>query len=412
MQLNALGDLISNAVRDAGVASLGLAVSGGGDSMALLHAAAGLDGVNVRAVTVDHGLRPEARGEAELVARTCAELGVAHDILTWDGWDNRGNLQGAAREARYALMRDWAGAQGIDAIALAHTRDDQAETVLMRLARKGGVDGLSAMSPLRRADGITWLRPFLDVGRGGLRAVLQDIGATWVEDPSNDDPRFDRIRVRGAMAGLAEIGIDAATLSAVARNMQTARDALDAVTAEALGAHTTLMGGDVVIQRAGFAAQTSEIRRRMLLEALKWVASAAYGPRASALGDLETTVMGGGRHTVHGCLIDADKTTITIGREWNAISGVTAQIGQVWDGRWVVSGPENNVLSIAGLGGEGWVRLRSEIEPTLPRQAAITTPAVWSGKDLIAAPAAGWANGYTARLNNAGNGPFSCIISH
>lgn len=412
MQLNALGDLISNAVRDAGVASLGLAVSGGGDSMALLHAAAGLDGVHVRAVTVDHGLRPEARGEAELVARTCAELGVAHDILTWDGWDNRGNLQGAAREARYALMRDWAGAQGIDAIALAHTRDDQAETVLMRLARKGGVDGLSAMSPLRRADGITWLRPFLDAGRGDLRAALQEIGATWVEDPSNDDPRFDRIRVRGAMAGLAEIGVDAATLSAVARNMQTARDALDAVTAEALGAHATLMGGDVVIQRAGFAAQTSEIRRRMLLEALKWVASAAYGPRASALGDLETTVMGGGRHTVHGCLIDADKTTITIGREWNAISGVTAQIGQVWDGRWVVSGPENNVLSIAGLGGEGWVRLRSEIEPTLPRQAAITTPAVWSGKDLIAAPAAGWANGYTARLNNAGNGPFSCIISH
>ncbi|MDV4167180.1 tRNA lysidine(34) synthetase TilS [Rhodovulum sp. FJ3] len=412
MQLSALGDLISNAVRDAGVASLGLAVSGGGDSMALLHAAAGLDGPAVRAVTVDHGLRPEARDEAALVARTCADLGVAHDILTWDGWDNRGNLQGAARAARYALMRDWAGAHGIDAIALAHTRDDQAETVLMRLARKGGVDGLSAMSPLRRADGITWLRPFLDVGRADLRAALNGVGAKWVEDPSNDDPRFDRIRVRGAMDQLAEIGIDASALSAVARNMQTARAALDAVTAEALRDHATLIGGDVVIQRAGFEAQSSEIRRRMLLEALKWVASAAYGPRASALGDLETTVMAGGRHTVHGCLIDADQTTITIGREWNVISGVTAGIGQVWDGRWVVSGPENNGLSIAGLGGAGWSRLRSEIEPALPRQAAITTPAVWSGTELIAAPAAGWANGYEARLNNAVDGPFSCIISH
>ncbi|MEC8630134.1 MAG: tRNA lysidine(34) synthetase TilS [Pseudomonadota bacterium] len=412
MQLSALGDLISSAVRDAGVASLGLAVSGGGDSMALLHAAAGLDEVAVRAVTVDHGLRPEAREEAALVARTCADLGVAHDILTWDGWDNRGNLQGAAREARYALMRDWADAHGVDAIALAHTRDDQAETVLMRLARKGGVDGLSAMSPVRRADGITWLRPFLDVGRADLRAALNGVGATWVEDPSNVDPRFDRIRVRGAMDQLADIGIDAAALSAVARNMQTARAALDAVTAEALRAQVTLIGGDVVIQRAGFAAQSSEIRRRMLLEALKWVASAAYGPRASALGDLEATVMGGGRHTVHGCLIDADQTTITIGREWNAISGVTAGIGQVWDGRWVVSGPENNGLSITGLGGVGWSRLKTEIEPNLPRQAAITTPAVWSGTELIAAPAAGWANGYEARLNNAGNGPFSCIISH
>lgn len=412
MQLSALGDLISNAVRDAGAASLGLAVSGGGDSMALLHAAAGLDGLAVRAVTVDHGLRPEAREEAALVARTSAELGVAHDILTWDDWDNRGNLQGAARAARYALMRDWAGAHGIEAIALAHTRDDQAETVLMRLARKGGVDGLSAMSPMRRADGITWLRPFLDVGRTDLRAALQGVGAAWVEDPSNIDPRFDRIRVRGAMEHLADIGIDAAALSAVARNMQTARAALDAVTAETFRAHVNLIGGDVVIQRAGFAAQSSEIRRRMLLEALKWVASAAYGPRASALGDLETTVMAGGRHTVHGCLIDADETTITIGREWNAISGVTAQIGQIWDGRWVVSGPENNGLSIAGLGGVGWSRLKTEVEPTLPRKTAITTPAVWSGTELIAAPAAGWANGFKARLNNAVDGPFSCIISH
>jgi tRNA(Ile)-lysidine synthase len=115
---------------------------------------------------------------------------------------------------------------------------------------------------------------------------------------------------------------------------------------------------------------------------------------------------------VHGCLIDADETTITIGREWNAISGVTAKIGQVWDGRWVVSGPENNGLSIAGLGGVGWSRLKTEIEPTLPRKTAITTPAVWSGTELIAAPAAGWANGFKARLNNAVDGPFSCIISH
>jgi tRNA(Ile)-lysidine synthase len=412
MQLSALGDRISKAAHEAGAPMLGLAVSGGGDSMAMLHAAVGVDGLSLRAVTVDHGLRPEARDEAALVARTCAELGVAHDILTWDGWNNQGNLQGAAREARYALMRDWAGAHGIDAIALAHTRDDQAETVLMRLARKGGVDGLSAMSPVRRADGITWLRPFLDVARADLRAGLRALGATWVEDPSNDDMRFERIRVRAAMAHLADIGIDADALTGVAAHMQSARAALDAMATQAVRAHATLTGGDVVIQRAGFVAQPSEIRRRMLLGALKWVASAAYGPRASALEDLEACVIAGGRHTVHGCLIDSDAQTITIAREWNAISGATARIGQVWDGRWVVSGPENNGLTVAGLGVDGWGALRVHTDPILPRQAAMTTPALWRGPELIAAPAAGWANGYTARLNNAGDGPFSCIISH
>ncbi|MGJ8618282.1 MAG: tRNA lysidine(34) synthetase TilS, partial [Sulfitobacter sp.] len=117
---------------------LGVAVSGGGDSMALLHLLHGLSalhGTKLRAVTVNHGLRPEAASEAQMVQAFCATLGVQHDTLMWKDWDGIGNLQNAARQARYQMMADWATIHGISTIALGHTADDQAETFLMRLAR-------------------------------------------------------------------------------------------------------------------------------------------------------------------------------------------------------------------------------------------------------------------------------------
>ncbi|MCB2123065.1 MAG: tRNA lysidine(34) synthetase TilS, partial [Rhodobacteraceae bacterium] len=123
---------------------LGVAVSGGSDSTALLCLLAdlrGTGGPDLAAVTVDHGLRPEAAGEARSVAALCARLGVSHTICRWDGWDGTGNLPDQARRARQNLIAGWASGLGIGAVALAHTRDDQAETVLLRLARGSGVDG-------------------------------------------------------------------------------------------------------------------------------------------------------------------------------------------------------------------------------------------------------------------------------
>ncbi|WP_114967069.1 tRNA lysidine(34) synthetase TilS, partial [Alkalilacustris brevis] len=181
---------------------LGVAVSGGGDSVALLLLVAdwaAARGVRLRAVTVDHGLREGAAQEAEAVARLCAELGIGHDILRWQGWDGQGNLQDAARRARQGLIAGWARDHGLAAVALGHTRDDQAETVLMRLARGAGVDGLSGMAPLRLAVGLAWLRPLLDVGRAELRALLRARGVPWAEDPSNEDARFQRVRARRAL---------------------------------------------------------------------------------------------------------------------------------------------------------------------------------------------------------------------
>ena len=154
--------------------SLGVAVSGGGDSMACLdlmlwHGAE--LGFPVEAVTVDHGLRTGAKDEIALVAAYCAARGVPHSVLEWR-WDGAGNLQAEARSARYRLIADWAMGRGVDQVALGHTRDDVAETFLMRLARASGVDGLAAMERRFERGGVVWLRPMLALGRSDLREYL------------------------------------------------------------------------------------------------------------------------------------------------------------------------------------------------------------------------------------------------
>ena len=145
--LERLPELVSEAFLPHPPQVLGVAVSGGSDSMALLHLMhefCQINKIELQAVTVDHRLRPEAAQEAAHVARQCAEMGLPHDTLIWQDWSGEGNLQNAARNARYHKMACWAGTRGIDTIAVGHTADDQAETVLMRLARRSGVDGLLA----------------------------------------------------------------------------------------------------------------------------------------------------------------------------------------------------------------------------------------------------------------------------
>jgi len=176
---------------------LGVAISGGGDSTALLlllHAARRA----VLAVTVDHGLRPESAAEAAAVGALCAARGIPHDTLVWAEGPESGNLQARARQARRRLIADWARGRGIGDVALGHTLDDQAETVLLRLARGSGVDGLAAMAAVAEGDGVRWHRPLLGIGRGALRDWLRGEGVAWIDDPSNEDPRFDRVRVRAA----------------------------------------------------------------------------------------------------------------------------------------------------------------------------------------------------------------------
>ena len=181
-------------------AKLGIALSGGPDSLALLVLAAAAFPGRVEAATVDHGLREEGAAEAAHCASICAQLGVPHATLAVQLAE--GNTQSRAREARYAALSAWATDRGIDTICTAHHRDDQVETLLMRLNRGSGLSGLAGV----RAAGLAphgetvVLRPLLDWSREELAAIVAASDFTAVSDPSNEDPAYDRVRMRKALA--------------------------------------------------------------------------------------------------------------------------------------------------------------------------------------------------------------------
>ena len=388
---------------------LALAVSGGGDSMALMHLArdwAAGRGVSLEAATVDHGLRPESAREAELVAEAARALGVPHATLVWAGWDGGGNLQDAARNARRTLIEDWARPRTVDAILSGHTKDDQAETVLMRLARGSGVDGLAGMAP-RQTWGETWARPLLGIRRAELREWLTARGFGWAEDPSNDDARFDRVKARRMLDELGGLGLTVQRLDATARHMRLAQEVLDGA-ARALSDETArTQSGDVLIALGGFREAPLETRTRLLAAAMCWVSGASYRPRYAALAPLALGREGG---VLHGCLLTVEDGSLRVTRELAAVQGVAVPTNAVWDGRWRCDGPHGPGLEVRALTREGLTACPDWRATGLPATSLQATPAVWRGDDLVAAPVAGTGCGWTAALT-PGRDEFS-IAAH
>lgn len=377
---------------------VGVAVSGGGDSMALLylaHAASKQGGPDVCAVTVDHGLRPEAAAEAAMVADVCKSLGVPHTTLKWLDWDGHGNLQAAARTARYRLISDWAAQNDISGVLLGHTMDDVAETYLMRLSRKAGVDGLALMDQQFVRSGLRWARPLTQVSRADLRTYLRDQNATWVEDPSNDDVDFDRVRVRKAMVQLETVGIDAQTLHHASHAARQAREALDFYTVQEVNRWVVSDRGDLIFPKKPDVPD--EMLRRIKSKALQWLGRLDYPPRQSSLTHLETGLALDGRATVAGCLVSVEGNNIRLTREANAVKMMTCETDQIWDGRWELDGPHDPALEIRYLG-DGIKQCPDWRESGLPRASLMASPAVWRKSELIAAPLAGLSNGWAARI--------------
>ncbi len=395
--------------------AIGVAVSGGGDSTALLHLMhhwAGGAGVTLHAVTVDHGLRDAAAGEAKTVARICAGLGINHSTLHWTGWDGKGNLQDQARRARYGLMAGWARERGIEMIALGHTVEDQAETFLMRLARGSGVDGLSGMASRRHADGVTWVRPVLLQRRQDLRDYLQRHGIGWIDDPTNEDERFDRVKIRKAMQVLADLGMDAERLAGTAQDLGIARCALELQTQEVAERTVAIENGDVVLDRRQYRQLPLEIRDRLTTHALCWVSSAKYRPRRAALSDVGYAILKGKASTLHGCLITANKNSIRITREYQAVKDTVCATDATWDNRWRLIGPHETGLEIRALGAAGLAECPEWRATGMPRRSLLASPAVWKKDSLIAAPLAGLGNGWRTKALFGLDHFISSIISH
>jgi len=259
--------------------ALVLAVSGGPDSVALMWLAARwrrslARGPVLTVVTIDHGLRREAAREAREVKRLAAELGLPHRTLRWRGVKPKTGLPAAAREARYRLLAQAARAAGASHVLTAHTRDDQAETLLMRLLRGSGLAGLSAMASLRERDGIVLARPLLEVSKAQLIATLKRAGIGFADDPTNRDIAFTRPRLRALLPLLAAEGGDARTLVRLAARLARANAAVELL---ADGAERFLRlrdrgdGSQVGVrsfEASAFAVLPEEVRLRLLLRAI------------------------------------------------------------------------------------------------------------------------------------------------
>lgn len=230
-------------LRPGGTHTILLAVSGGPDSTALMHAAARLrPEIPLYVATIDHGLRPEAALEAVSVGQAAAAIGLPHAVLPWEGDKPTTGLQDAARAARYRLLTTHAAALGADLILTAHTRDDQAETVLMRLAAGSALAGLAGMRPERLlAPGLRLGRPFLGLDKVTLVEWCEGHGIPFLRDPSNANPRFARARLRAAATALAAEGLTSARLARLAERAARDETALRRA-AEAALADATLPG--------------------------------------------------------------------------------------------------------------------------------------------------------------------------
>ena len=395
--------------------TVGLAVSGGGDSVAMTVMAtewARARGRRLAAITVDHGLRPEAASEAHAVAALCAEFGIPHTIATWSPPEAPGNIQDAARRTRQDLITDWAAQSGISDVCTGHTLDDQAETELMRLARGTGVDGLSGIAPRHAFGGLTWHRPILGQRRAVLRDYLTDQGIPWIDDPSNQDRKYDRVRIRQALDVLEPLGITPTGLADTADRLRTARHALDDQTVLLAQENVRMDRGDLILSWERMAKSPPEILRRLLSEALRWIAGSDYGPRAGALGQMKDQLDAAQPTVLNGCLITPEGTARRISREFQAVRGTRGTPEAAWDGRWVLSGPARAGLELRALGEAGLRACPDWRDAGLPRASLIASPAVWEGERLIAAPLAGFVHGWRAQLAKGRNDFCASLITH
>jgi tRNA(Ile)-lysidine synthase len=261
-----------------------IAVSGGPDSTALLWLAtrwrkALRRGPRLVAVTVDHGLRPAAKREAQAVASLTRALGVEHRIVRWTGAKPKTGVQEAARQARYRLLAEVARKVGARHVLTAHTLDDQAETVLIRLARGSGIAGLAAMAlaspvPIEEARGVMLVRPLLRTPKSRLIATLKAAKLPYADDPSNRDAGFTRVRMRELMPALAREGLTPARLARLAHRVDRMETAVEIAVSEAgdrIAPGLWPDGGPVTIETRAFFELPGEIALRLLGRAIALV---------------------------------------------------------------------------------------------------------------------------------------------
>lgn len=345
----------------AGRGGLVLAVSGGSDSTALMVLVSRWrERPPTLVVTVDHGLRPEAAEEARMVTENARRLGFPARIAKAPGRVSKGNVQDWARRVRYRCLAGAAIEAGCDTIVTAHHRDDQAETVLLRLARGSGVYGLAAMRKESSYEGLGLMRPLLDLPRETLAGIAVASGLPTTADPSNSDPRFDRVRIRALMPLLAEHGLTAARLAETAGRLRRAASALDHYALRLIKESFEPDAFGVVRGDAcALADAPAEVALRALAILVRAVDGADYTPKLHAIESLRDAVLaaagGKTKRTLSGVVFAVDDGAVAVHREWGreGLADVAAATGTdvVWDRRFrCVIQPLPGILHVGALG--------------------------------------------------------------
>lgn len=304
--------------------AVGLAVSGGADSLALLLLVARwregrAEAPRIFVYSVDHGLRPEAAGEAAFVVTEATKLGLPARALRWEGSKPASGLQVAARTARYRLIAEAMAADGAELLLTAHHLADQAETVLMRLAHGSGVEGLRGMDAWAFVEGCEIYRPLLGTDPGMLCDLVDAAGLVPVDDPSNRDRDYERVRWRQLLPQLAALGLDAARLGTFAQRMADADAVIgDATEVEHMALVALPSAGHTELPHDRFALLPRAVAVRLLGQVLGTIGGNrkphALGP-LERLSDRLRTLEPLKQQTLHGCLVSSDGATIAIRRE-------------------------------------------------------------------------------------------------
>lgn len=414
-------------------APMAVAVSGGADSMALMHIAqralalvppqssamAAADRPRLIVLTVDHGLRAGSAEDATWVVSQAETVNLPCRVLRWEGDKPSQGIQAAARMARYQLLHDalveearqHGGAERI--LLTAHHCEDQAETFLMRLARGSGIDGLSAMQSaalvptLPNGDAPLQIhRPLLDLPKSRLVATLREAGLTWREDPSNERDDFERVRVRKALASLSELGITAEAIARSVGRLSRARGAILRQAVETADQFIDWHGGQFgSVPLDALNDLTEEIAIRILKRLIEAYSGQAPEPRLSEIEMLAERIRATSDRawparaaTLGGCRLDwRPGGALRVWREHGRTGLPTVEIGPgkrsvVWDRRFEISASAelSGPVEIRALGAAGWKLLRAELpnlgKLRLPPGAAATLPACWRAERLLAVP--------------------------
>jgi len=390
-----------------------VAVSGGRDSMALcmlLHQWALQCGGRVSAITVDHQLRPESAEEAKQVGHWLEKAGIDHHVLVLSGLKPTSGVQAAARTARYNLMEDWCRNAGVLHLFLGHHRDDQAETVLFRLQHDSGIDGLAGMSSIREQSHIRLLRPLLDIPRERITVYLQSHKQSWIEDPSNDNPKYARTQLRAQLRtqlrsepkDVTEGELTAEHLIKLSGRCARARMALEQETARTMAQCCSITPiGFAHLDDEKFRAVPVEISLRVLSQTIQCVGGRAYRPKQAQLERLHDLILKGRMRrsrTLGGCQVSCQDGALLVVREYRnlpASKELTAGESVVWDNRFRVELNDRVFqvcdriwLEAVGRKDQEVIKAVSstEIGQGLPSSVTQTLPALWDRQGLAFVP--------------------------